>query len=71
MASKSARIRNYLARAEQCRAWADLSRHEASKDEFLRVAAQWKDLADEVERIERVDTVALGRREPTHPPVLS
>jgi hypothetical protein len=41
------------ARAEQCRAWADLATHQDSKKEFTRVARQCDELANEIEEIER------------------
>jgi hypothetical protein len=54
MPSSTERLQTCRAHAHQCRAWADLTEHEAAKEEFLRVAVQWEQLAREIEDIERM-----------------
>ena len=61
--SSSDRARKCRARSEQCRAWAELSRHAWAKEEFLKVAAQWSSLADEIEEIERMRAFAKAARQ--------
>jgi hypothetical protein len=52
MASTSDRVAKCRAHADQCRAWADLSQRAEEKAEFMKLAAQWTLLAQEIETIE-------------------
>jgi len=53
MSETGERIKYCRARADQCRAWADIARSPATHDDFLNVAAQWDLLAKEIAEIEQ------------------
>ena len=54
MSEATVRARNCRAHAEQCRAWSDLATHQGHRHEFMKVAEQWDQLAQEIEEIERI-----------------
>ena len=56
MSDATDRAKNCRAHAEQCRAWFELATHALSKEEFIKVALQWENLAQEIEQIERMRT---------------
>jgi hypothetical protein len=46
------RVRKALADAEQCRAWAQSTRHAKAKEIFLLLENEWRTLAAEIQDIE-------------------
>lgn len=54
MSAATTRAKKYRAHAEQCRAWSDLSQSKVIKQQFLKTALQWENLAREIEDIERM-----------------
>jgi hypothetical protein len=63
MASASERAKLCRAHAEQCRADAELDISEEARNDFLKLARQWDQLARQIEAIEemRVFLASAGR----------